>query len=724
MGFTALPMAAADHPIGGVISLLEKLQVESRKEGEAEQVSFNKFKSWCKRSTRMLTRAMKKEKKAIEELTIKVDGLNGQVAGLAEDIAEYDKQLAELQAQADKADAMRRDENELYQDDVANLDSSIEADHQAIEVMSEAEEGFLLQRHSGHHLRRHSGHHVVSKDHVAKGVKVKGVHVAKGSKGKDGPDVVATEDHAGGVIETFKSFEDEWSMDKLSEEEQETNAQNAYNLAKQARDSSIKSAESSRSEKDTIKAAAEEGAAQAQSDLDETTRMLESDSATLAATDAQCKTKSSEFEERSKIRAGELEAMTMAIKILTKVSNVRNPDEHVVPTKALIQATAVVEQDTSNFGYKYGAGDYSFLQVDPPMRKAMALLRKAASSAHSKALAKLATQIETYDGPFDKIKQMIEKMVFRLMAEQKDEDDHKLWCDDELAKATESKEEKTEKVDLLKLKTSEMDSSIKVLARKVSENDEKTAEINDYIKEETELRDENHAEIMATIKDAQDAQNAITEAIKVLTEFYKKSGMIPKEPWEFIQTQQKDVVLPDAPSTWDASYTGVSDPKSGGEGILTILDEAMQKFSAQEADAKVADEVDQKNYDEDMAAKGVDLQELKLDTAQKKEKKDGLEEKLASTANNLKNSNSALKAVEKYMQDLEPACGSGDSSFEDRKKARADEVEALKKAQTILEEAFQEGLLQTSDTAGKKKESQEEDQAQEADDQTEETDDQ
>merc|ERR1712098_318791 len=83
------------------------------------------------------------------------------------------------------------------------------------------------------------------------------------------------------------------------------------------------------------------------------------------------------------------------------------------------------------------------------------------------------------------------------------------------------------------------------------------------------------------------AQAAITEAVKVLTEFYKKSGMIPKEPWEFIQTQQKDVVLPDAPSTWDASYTGVSDPKAGGEGILTILEDAMQKFSVQESDAKV-----------------------------------------------------------------------------------------------------------------------------------------
>lgn len=43
---------------------------------------------------------------------------------------------------------------------------------------------------------------------------------------------------------------------------------------------------------------------------------------------------------------------------------------------------------------------------------------------------------------------------------------------------------------------------------------------------------------------------------------------------------------------------------------------------------------------------------------------------------------------EQYLKDLEPACGTGDSSYEDRKKARADETDALRKAQTILEEAF------------------------------------
>merc|ERR1719301_78083 len=122
------------------------------------------------------------------------------------------------------------------------------------------------------------------------------------------------------------------------------------------------------------------------------------------------------------------------------------------------------------------------------------------------------------------------------------------------------------------------------------------------MKSETELRDQNHVEIVATIKDAEDAQTALTDAISVLKDFYKGSGMIAKEPWEFLQTaSRRDVELPDKPSTWDSSYTGVADPKNGAEGVLTILDETMQKFSKMEADAKVADETDQKNYETDMA---------------------------------------------------------------------------------------------------------------------------
>merc|ERR1719428_1310493 len=63
--------------------------------------------------------------------------------------------------------------------------------------------------------------------------------------------------HEGGVIETFKHLEEGWSIDKLSEEEQETNALNAYKLAKQARDTAISTAKASKNEKEGIKGSKE-----------------------------------------------------------------------------------------------------------------------------------------------------------------------------------------------------------------------------------------------------------------------------------------------------------------------------------------------------------------------------------------------------------------------------------------------------------------------------------
>merc|ERR1719321_686952 len=87
----------------------------------------------------------------------------------------------------------------------------------------------------------------------------------------------------------------------------------------------------------------------------------------------------------------------------------------------------------------------SFLQVVDPKAKAVNLLREAAKAGHSKALQDLAEQLRTYEGPFDKVNGMIQKMIFRLMSEQKDEDDHKNWCDMETEKNTESKDDKDQK---------------------------------------------------------------------------------------------------------------------------------------------------------------------------------------------------------------------------------------------------------------------------------------
>merc|ERR1719329_943423 len=88
--------------------------------------------------------------------------------------------------------------------------------------------------------------------------------------------------------------------------------------------------------------------------------------------------------------------------------------------------------------------------ADPKM-KAVALLKEAAEDSHSRALERLAQEVASHlNGPFDQVNNMIEKMIFRLMDEQKQEDEHKNWCDQEISKTNTMKNDKEEKIKDLK----------------------------------------------------------------------------------------------------------------------------------------------------------------------------------------------------------------------------------------------------------------------------------
>merc|ERR1719331_1819539 len=94
---------------------------------------------------------MKKEKKAIEELTDKIAGLAAEIETTDEDIAALEAQLEVLDQQAQRARDMRGDEHTLYEDDVENLDDTISATDQAIEVLEtedQAARSTFLQVHA------------------------------------------------------------------------------------------------------------------------------------------------------------------------------------------------------------------------------------------------------------------------------------------------------------------------------------------------------------------------------------------------------------------------------------------------------------------------------------------------------------------------------------------------------------------------------------------------
>jgi len=665
---------AVAHPIEDVIGMLKDLATKAEEEGKEEALAFQKFEYWCKNSVKDLNKAIAEENDNIDALSSKIEAKTKESKALKKQIDGLTDQLGKLAASAKKAKDQRDDENSLYQKARDDTQSTIDAMEECIDALKDAksETSFaqaqekvasvmsLLQFQITDHERKVLKSFTDPSEIAAMGDKAG--HVKKYSfKG-------------GNVIELLKNLKLKFEDDLTQIEKEETNAQNSYDLAKKARDNAIDAAEDSKDEKEDLKGEVDSEKNEAENDLSNEKEELEADTGTLEATTKSCSVKKSEWDERSSIRTNEIAAIGQAVKILAKVADVQTeaPDTAAAPQSPV----GFMQIDSSN---------------DPKM-KAVIYLRQQAKVLHAKALDRLAQQVAAHLGdPFAQVTNMIEQMIFRLMAEQKDEDDHKNWCDKEIAKTEKSIDDKEDKVEELSAKIEDAEGTIAELTEDIKDAQEKIAEIVAFMNEATEIRKEGKAENKLAMKDAQDAQAAIANAVAVLTDFYKSSGEIAKEPWEFIQ---RGVDLSDKPDTWDSSYTGVSDPKAQPGGIVTVLEKTSEDFAKMEADTRAQEASDQEAYDEDMQENDIEKAKRSKEEEMKTNEKKRLVDKVGSLTKNKKHVSDELEATEQYEKDLQPACVEGDSSYEDRKAARTQEIEALRTAQNILADAFKGDFLQ------------------------------
>jgi len=662
---------SGEHPIEKIINLLKGLEEQAIAEGKSEALSFQKFEYWCKNSKKTLNKAIAEEKDNIDSLESKIAAKTEESKNLGEQIAKLEEELGEMATSAKEALEASDKANALYEKVSADLQSTIDSVGECITAIKDSKDQTsfiaaqkkvsgviaLLETQMNHEQRTGLSH--FTKTDPAEVMAAGDMQAHKKSYSFKG----------GNVLELLKQLELKFEDDLTQVEKEETNRVNSYNLAKDARDNAITAATKAKDEKTDLKAEVDEEKAEAEGDLEDEQGELEADTGTLETTDKKCSVKTSEWEERSATRSGEIEAINVAIKILAKVADVRTeaPSNPVPPASPL-----------------------EFLQVEgttDPKMKAVVYLRQQAAKLHAKSLERLAQEVQAKigDSPFDLINNDIQKMIFRLMAEQKDEDEHKHWCDLELEKTQVSIDDKQDKMDDLQAKIDDAEAKIGELTEEIKSADEMVAEIVSFMKEATEIREVGKKENELAIKDAQDSQEAVSNAIAVLTDFYKESGQIAKEPWEFLQ---KGVELPEDPETWDSSYTAVSDPSAQPGGIITILEKCNEDFATMEADTKAQEASDQDAYDSDMQEHDIEKAKRSKESEMKSAEKKRLVEKAASMEKNRKHVSDEHEATVQYQKDLQPACVEGDSTYEDRKAARTEEIEALHNSQIILEEAF------------------------------------
>jgi len=666
--------ASQEHPIERIVSLLNGLATKAENEGRDEAVAYTKFEYWCKNSIKTVKKAIQEENDTIDALGSKIDAKSKEKESLDGQIKNLEEELAKLDLSTGKANTQRKNTNDLYLESSQDLKDTVVAVKECITALEGAgDDTSLVQAKVMRVLSLSEG---VLSEHEAHTLRSVTDPVDVAAMGDRSTHVKKYSFKSGNVIELLKQLLLKFEDDVVQVEKEETNSLNSHSLASDARENAKTAAEDSKGEKLSILSEVESELNGAKSDLENTQDELEADTNTLGSTEKSCSVKKSEWAERSEIRSNEIAALKAAVKILAKVGGVRTEaPSNPVPPAAPLGADSFLQTASAN---------------DPKM-KAVVYLRQQAQVLHAKSLARLAQELSTHLGdPFAEVTNMVEKMIFRLMAEQKDEDDHKNWCDKELEKTATSIDDKTDKVSELSAKLDDAEAMVNSLTEEITDANDMIAKIIAFMNEATEIRKIGKKENALAIKDSEDAQTAVANAIAVLTDFYKSSGEIAKEPYEFVQ-RDGGVKLPDDPSTWDASYSGVADPDSQPAGIITILETCSADFAKMEADTRAQEASDQDAFDSDAQENSIEKAKRSKEAEMKSNEKKRLVSKISSLTKTKKHVSDELEATEQYKKDLQPACVDGDSTYEDRKAARTKEIDALHQAQGILAEAFKEG---------------------------------
>merc|ERR1719160_2109346 len=139
----------------------------------------------------------------------------------------------------------------------------------------------------------------------------------------------------------------------------------------------------------------------------------------------------------------------------------------------------------------------------------------------------------------------------------------------------------------------ELQATIATLTEEISELTKAVAELDAAMAKATKIREEEKAKNAETIKDAQEAQKAVAQALQVLKDFYEKAG----DATALVQQQ------PTAPEIFDKPYKGMGGENGGVVGMLEVI---LSDFERLEAETKAAEEEAQAEYDKFMTDSEVD----------------------------------------------------------------------------------------------------------------------
>mmetsp|Transcript_80969 Transcript_80969/g.147743 ORF Transcript_80969/g.147743 Transcript_80969/m.147743 type:complete len:680 (+) Transcript_80969:54-2093(+) len=644
-------------PVQKVIQLMEGMLAKGKDEKHKEQVQFAAYKQWCDDTSAQKAASIEEAESQIAILKADIAKSTATAADLAKQIDGHEEDIAVYKGDITAATKVREIEKVEFDKMHADYSESIDALERAIAVLKkqnydrEQAESFIQVRNLNHlNLIPEKAKRALDL-FLNQGVSML---ESAGQAEMAAPEANAYEFQSSGVIEMLEKLLDDFTEKRTDLEKNEMKSKHAYEMLIADLESMISKAESDATKKSEDKASELQKKADAEGDLTETSDVLAADTKYKTDMDATCAQKASDFESRQELRAEELEAIEKAISIIASSSVSGNADTYL---PSMLQKT-----ETSK-----GTALAMLRAVSTTQAQARvaAFLRKQASHLNSRMLANVAAHIS--DDPFQKVKKMIKDLIVRLMNEANEEAEHKGWCDTELAVNEQTRKEKTDTVEKLTAEIDELTASIAQLTDNIAELSKAVAELDATMATATDNRKKEKETNEETIKDAQDAQTAVAQAITILKEFYEKAG----EATSLVQQ----------PAIFDSPYKGMQSENGGIIGMLEVIE---SDFARLESDTKTAEVQAQKEYDTLMTDSKVDKAAKTTDIEHKEAKKQDESQALVSKTGDREGTQKELDAALAYYDKLKPSCIDAGVSYDDRVGRRKEEIESLQEALRIL----------------------------------------
>jgi len=467
------------------------------------------------------------------------------------------------------------------------------------------------------------------------------------------PEANAYEFNSQGIVDMLAKLQSKFEDERTELEKEETNARQAFEMLSQDLKAQLEMATAARTEKSESKAKALENSADAKGDLQDATTTRDEDSKYLADLTSTCEAKSSAFSERQQLRAEEIEAVEKAIEILSSGA-VSGASEKHLPQFIQVKSSSLAQlrSDSQN----------------PNQMAVAAYLKSQASRINSRVLSALALRVEA--DPFKKVTKMIKDLIVKLVEEANEEAEHKGFCDKELSTNEQTRKEKTEAVETLHAEIDQLEAAIRKASDEITELTAAVAELDAAVAKATSVREEEKAKNTVTIKDAQDAQTAVAQALGVLKDFYAKAG----EATALMQIRQ--------PEVFDEPYKGMGGESGGVVGMIEVI---QSDFARLESETSSGEAEAQKEYDGFMSDSSADKEAKSKDIEHKSGKKQNDEQALQEAKTDLDGTQKELDAALTYYEKLKPSCMDAGETYEERVARRKEEIASLKEALSILE---------------------------------------